>query len=103
MQRYTVCFIWKLLYIFLVTPSPIIRSASNCIYIVWYLSYLYCYLPLSWKGWNWFEWAVGGVWSFTASLKLFWFCCVLLYIWLYVLCTVHPCTGTEALYRTYGP
>ena len=31
MQRYTVYFIWKLLYVFRVVPSPIIRSA-NCIY-----------------------------------------------------------------------
>jgi hypothetical protein len=27
------------------------------------LSHRYCYLPLSWKSWNWFECAVGG-WSF---------------------------------------
>jgi len=40
MQRYTVYFIWKLLYMFRVIPSPIIRSANNCI---------------------WFECAVGGV------------------------------------------
>jgi len=32
MQRYTDYFIWKLLYIFRVVPSPIIRSAYNCIY-----------------------------------------------------------------------
>jgi hypothetical protein len=25
------------------------------------LSDRYCYLPLSWKSWNWFECAVGGV------------------------------------------
>ena len=36
MQRYTVYFIWKLLYMFRVVPSPIIRSANNYIY-----SYLY--------------------------------------------------------------
>ena len=40
---------------------PIIRSAYNCIYIIWYLSHRYCYLPLSWKSGNWFECAVGGV------------------------------------------
>jgi len=44
MQRYTVYFIWKLLYMFWVVPSPIIRSAYNCIYSMWYLSYRYCYL-----------------------------------------------------------
>jgi hypothetical protein len=40
---------------------PIIRSAFNCIYSIWYLSDRYCYLPLSWDSWNWFECAVGGV------------------------------------------
>jgi hypothetical protein len=47
MQRYTVYFIWKLLYMFRVVPAPIIRSAYNCIYSIWYLSDRYCYLPLS--------------------------------------------------------
>ena len=37
MQRYTVYFIWKLLYMFRVVLPPIIRSANNCIYSVWYL------------------------------------------------------------------
>jgi len=31
MQRYTVYFIWKLLYMFRVVSPPIIRSANNCI------------------------------------------------------------------------
>jgi hypothetical protein len=44
-----------------VVLPPIIRSAYNCIYSIWYLSHRYCYLPLSWKSWNIFEWAVGGV------------------------------------------
>ena len=61
MQRYTVYFISKLLYMFQVVPPPIIRSANNCIYSIWYLSDRYCYLPLSWKSWNRFECAVGGV------------------------------------------
>jgi len=61
MQRYAVYFIWKLLYMFWVVPPPIIRSANNCIYSIWYLSHRYCYLPLSWKSWNWFECAVGSV------------------------------------------
>jgi len=38
MQHYTVYFIWKLLYMFRVVPSPIIRSADSCIYGIWYLS-----------------------------------------------------------------
>jgi hypothetical protein len=46
MQRYTVYFIWKLLYMFRVVPSPIIRSAYNCTYSTWYLSHRHCYLPL---------------------------------------------------------
>ena len=47
MQRYTVYFIWKLLYTFRVVPRPIIRSANNCIYSTWYLPYRYCCLPLA--------------------------------------------------------
>jgi hypothetical protein len=46
---------------FRVVSPPIIRSAYNCIYSMWYLSHCYCYLPLSWKSWNRFECAVGGV------------------------------------------
>jgi hypothetical protein len=53
--------IWKLLYMFRVVLPPIIRSADNYIYSIWYLSHRYCYLPLSWKSWNRFECAVGGV------------------------------------------
>jgi len=34
MQRYTVNFIWKLLYMFRVVPPPIIRIANNCIYSI---------------------------------------------------------------------
>jgi hypothetical protein len=49
MQRYTVYYIWKLLYMFQVVFPPIIRSTSTFIYSVWYLSHRYCYLPLSWK------------------------------------------------------
>jgi hypothetical protein len=54
-------YIWKLLYMFRVVFPPIIRSADNCIYSIWYLSHRYCYLPLSWKCWNRFECAVGGI------------------------------------------
>jgi len=32
---------------FRVLPPPIIRSANNCIYSIWYLSHRYWYLPLS--------------------------------------------------------
>jgi hypothetical protein len=46
---------------FRVVLPPIIRSAYNCIYSIWYLSHCYCYLSLSWKSWNRFECAVGGV------------------------------------------
>jgi hypothetical protein len=40
-------YIWKLLYMFRVVLPPIIRSAYNCTYSIWYLSHRYCYLPLS--------------------------------------------------------
>jgi hypothetical protein len=46
---------------FRVVLPPIIRSAYNCIDSIWYFSHRYCYLPLSWKSWNRFECAVGGV------------------------------------------
>jgi hypothetical protein len=46
MHRYTV-YVWKLLCMFRVVFSPIIRSAYNCIYSICYLSHRYCYLPLS--------------------------------------------------------
>jgi hypothetical protein len=42
MQRYTVHFIWKLLYMSRVAPSPIIRSANNCIYAI-----CYCHIVLA--------------------------------------------------------
>ena len=42
----------ELLNTFQVVPPPVIRSAYNCIYSIWYLSHHYCYLPLSWKRWN---------------------------------------------------
>ena len=38
-----------------------IRRANNCVYSIWYLSHCYCYRLLSWKRWNWFECAVGGL------------------------------------------
>jgi len=41
MQRYTLYFIWKLLYMFRVVPSPIITSLNNCIYSIWYLSHTF--------------------------------------------------------------
>ena len=30
-------------------------GAQTTVYSTWYLSHHYCYLPLSWKSWNWFE------------------------------------------------
>ena len=54
-------YIRKLLCMFRVVFPPIIRSAYNCIYSIWYLSHRYCYLPLTWKSWNRFECAVGVV------------------------------------------
>ena len=49
----------KLLYMFRVVSPPIIRSTHNCIYGIWYLLNRYCYLPLLWMSWNWFECDVG--------------------------------------------
>ena len=49
----------KLIYMFRVVSPPIIRSTHNCIYSIWYLSNRYCYLPLLWKSWCWFECGVG--------------------------------------------
>jgi hypothetical protein len=61
MQCYTVyLYLETALHVSGGTP-PIIRNAYNCIYSIWYLSHRYCYLPLSWKSWNRFECAVGGV------------------------------------------
>jgi hypothetical protein len=54
-------YIGKLPYMFRVVLPPNIRSAYNSIYSIWYLSHRYCYLPLSWKSWNRFECAVGGL------------------------------------------
>ena len=49
----------KLLYMFRVVSPPIIRSTHNCIYSICYLLNRYCYLPLLWMSWNWFECHVG--------------------------------------------
>jgi hypothetical protein len=45
------------------------QESKNCIYSIWYLSHRYCYLPLSWKSWNWFECLVQTVLK-SGSLKL---------------------------------
>jgi len=46
MQRYTVyLYLETALHVSGSTP-PIIRSAYNCIYSIWYLSHRYCYLLL---------------------------------------------------------
>ena len=39
-------------YMFQVVPSPIIRSANNCIYSIWYLSHRYWYLPVAVTVWQ---------------------------------------------------
>jgi hypothetical protein len=71
MQRYTVyLYLETDLHVFVVPPQ-IIRRAYNSIYSVWYLSHRYCYLPLSWKSWNRFECAVGGVKCNVASCWIY--------------------------------
>jgi hypothetical protein len=74
---------------FRVVLSPIIRSAYNCIYSIWYLSYRYCYLPLSWKSWNRFECAVGGVRSLFLISK-------------YIQKEVKAITNTNVSYHSQG-
>jgi hypothetical protein len=59
-QICTVYFIWKLLYMFRVVTPPIINSSNNCIYSIWYSSHRNV-ICRSWKSWNWFVCAVGGV------------------------------------------
>jgi len=46
MQLYTVYLHLETALHVRVVPPPIIRSAYNCIYSMWYLSHHYCYLPL---------------------------------------------------------
>ena len=48
----------KLLCMFRVVLHPS-SGAHNCFYSIWYLSNRYCYLPLLWNSWNWFEGGVG--------------------------------------------
>jgi len=36
-------------------------TVTTVLYWYWYLSHRYCYMSLSWRSWNWFECAVGGV------------------------------------------
>ena len=44
---------------FRVVSSPNIRSTYNCIYNIWYLLTVNCYLPLLWESWSWSECGVG--------------------------------------------
>ena len=68
-QNYRLFISGKLLYMFRVVSLPIIRSTHNCIYSIWYLSNSYCYLPLLWKIWNWFECGVGIVFVAVADVS----------------------------------
>ena len=67
----SICFGWY--------PTPIIRSAYNCIYSIWYLSQRYCYLPLSWKIWNCNFGVVLCILCFVSFSVLFLCICVLYY------------------------
>jgi len=42
-----------MLYMFQAVSQPIIRSSKTVYTASGILSNLYCYLPLSWKIWNW--------------------------------------------------
>ena len=86
MQRFTVYFIWKLLYMFRVVLSPIIRIANNCIYSIWYLSHRYCYLPLSWRSWNciWKSWIAAGSSNGVANTRSCRYSCLRSWWWVVV-------------------
>ena len=105
MQRCTVYFIWKLLYVFRVVPPHIIRSANNCIYSIWYLSHRYCYLPLSWKSWNWFECAVGGVGVVAMyvykAFFMYTYVCVRVAVTFTVLCIVYLHIPVAVTYKIF--
>ena len=48
------------MYMFRVVSPPIIRSTHTKLYLQYLvLVNRYCYLPLLWKSWNWFECGVG--------------------------------------------
>jgi len=49
---YSLLYFCKLLYMFQVDTPPIIRSTYNCNYSIWHWSIHLCYLPLSWRNWN---------------------------------------------------
>jgi hypothetical protein len=66
MQRYTICLYLETALRVSGDTSTHHQERIKCIYSSWYLSHRYCYLPLSWKSWDWFECAVGGVRGYTA-------------------------------------
>jgi hypothetical protein len=49
---YSLLYFCKLLYMFRVGTSLIIRSTYNCNYSIWHWLNPLCYLPLSWRSWN---------------------------------------------------
>src|SRR5215475_9624408 len=95
-------YIWKLLYMFRVVLLPIIRSAYNCIYSIWYLSRPYCYLPLSWKSWNWFECAVGGIRhpQHTQTILIYIQQDATLHSLFYLITAHHPSSGAQTTLST---
>jgi hypothetical protein len=70
MQRYTV-------YLYLETALHVSGGTSTHhqgriqLYSIWYLSHRYCYLLLSWRSWNRFECAVGGIQCNVASCWIY--------------------------------
>jgi hypothetical protein len=80
---------------FRVVLPPIIRSAYNCIYSIWYLSHRYCYLPLSWESWNGFPATHSklkpGKWLKSGSLNL-----------LEPLGPVQACNGIDLPFYTFA-
>jgi hypothetical protein len=55
MQRYTVYYILKMLYMFRVVLPPIIRSAYNCIYSIWYNGIGYVSVQRTQQSWLYYK------------------------------------------------
>jgi len=94
-------YIWKLFYMFRVVPPPIIRGAYNCIYSIWYLSHHLRQIPDALDtvvcapddGWRYHPKHVEQFSDINKPYNV-------ASCWIH---KVHLCTGTEALYRPYGP
>jgi len=55
---YSLLYFCKLLYMFRVVTSHIIRNTYNCNYSIWHWSNRLCYSPLWWRSWNSTCWTI---------------------------------------------